>query len=333
MQRSQRKKRAPTGETSKQRLWGISKFVAGIVAGGIGTAASFIAVQQWTQKPDIHLAWHSESVEQYLVLSKDAAVTITYDDLLDKTIHVPIRLALQNTGSKTARSVRLEIAYPDHLTVNSEASRSIREDGPLRVYRHDLGDLIPARSFTPLRQVDVVNIPVEVTADRFNAVLQDGIPIHVFTILTFPKVEDIVLGVSLYSESTEPADMTLTIKVPKVAPHVRFLEGNAKGEFSPASSEDLSAVAGAIGRPCSKGEWSETVSPGGLVSYCGLETPGGVGLQLLSVDDVLRRAIVDSDLDGYVDFELWDVDQDDTLEQRIDWNQKVPATEWTTSDG
>ena len=111
-------------------------------------------------------------------------------------------------------------------------------------------------------------------------------------------------------------------------PRVSFLEGDAKPSFVSVHSEDLEVLARATKETCNRGQWTQLVEPGGTVTYCSLKLREGSVVQLIHVNKELRRVIIDLGSDGFVDFKLWDSDQDGEPDRRVTWDRPVPAREW-----
>ena len=166
--------------TPSGRIWKIGKYVLTGSAGALAALAALAAIEQWTKKPQIYLAWYTEGSSEVLSLTKEPTIHVTLEDLEENKVRWPIRLALRNEGNKTARSAQLDVAYPADLEVISRALPSIRPGEASKVFRHDVGDLVPSRDFTPVSPFDVLVIPVTVGTTEAVVVSSDGLPISIF---------------------------------------------------------------------------------------------------------------------------------------------------------
>lgn len=240
----------------------------------------------------------------------DGSLTVEVDpaDIEQDQIRLGVPIAITNMEADDLNLVRVELRYPADLTVKSAGQGKIDPTGRTIVYDHDIGTLRSSGGdFTPIAPLDEVIIPFQFAFIPTVSLSRDGVPFYLVAVAgagSYPfNAKKVTMEANIYfsDRPAVSADIHWSVE-----PGVEILgQGSDNFVQRPLTEQEVAAFAVPDGEPVQ--EWTQEVgSPQQQVQYKKFEKQDSGATQAITVDGVLRRVIIDSDGDGYVDLDMFD---------------------------
>lgn len=324
------------------------RILVGFILVGIAT---FITIMQgpstWKAIKDLVTSYTTINVSLRLYningndiqLSGDNMLNIfvNRDNILNNEIQIPLRLAIRNKEEADLEVVRAEITYDKSLQIRSTAQKIIHEEPGLITYEHSIGTLPVREGYTPLNIIDTLTLHHHFRTESFIFIAKDGIPMYVTTITGYdPKAmfygsNELTFGVRVYSKNRKPFQGQIKVRLEPVS-MVRLLyppqqANGTTGDPLPGDAQLWSDIVKGQGYLLS--EWSGTNKEFNFrIDYKKVQYQNGI-YQLIFVNGIARRLNVDSDMDGFIDFELFDATGGGKPNLRGTWDGKLIMVDWS----
>ncbi|MCC6612607.1 MAG: hypothetical protein IT320_03955 [Anaerolineae bacterium] len=248
---------------------------------------------------------------------------------------IPVNLSLRNNEGDALELVRVVFSYAGGLRVESTArsrlNPSASEYENEVVYEHDLGTLEGDEYYTPLPQSDVLFVPYAFMLMDTIVRSSEGVPDNVTALVgmgnPFFGDTNIVLGVRVYALGRPPVETTFTFTVPSLFEPQNWSDAS---QFRDADGADRilydelpTAGVGVLD------QWRAVNADGAQFAYTKLSYEGDI-YQIVEVDGVRRKVVVDQNGNGLVNYEMIDLDADgvpDTV--LLVWDQEL-MFDWKT---
>lgn len=289
--------------------------------------------------PKLDLKWYRETDAGYKLVDPDTiGLFIGSEDILRRQIRLPIRIAVRNEGNKPLRVVRVELRYPREFPITSVRSSgrpTIDAEGRWEIYEHDIAILDTTQNYTLLTAVDTVLIPIGLIVSMID-IASNKVPTYRLLASTPTFVRD-GKKVSIYFLT----GFTLDVRVkagdrPFITEEMQFIMFGGGtitdvwlGDSTGVTEDDVKLFTSSLRGARVLSHWNHNAEQLGNenVDYLKVEARPGT-VQLISVDDTLRKMIVDSDADGDVDFTLVNSDSDPQPDFKFVFNQSWPMFDW-----
>ncbi len=259
------------------------------------------------ESPEIGLATYQLESGKPVLTDGNVTVQVEPDDIKKDQLRLTVPLAVTNLEAEDLGLARVEPRYPSDLKVKSAGSGKIDPTGRTIVYDHDLGTLRPTGDFTPVAPLDEVVIPFGFTVVPTVTVSKDNVPFYIVAVAGSPeypyKRRVITMAATIYF--ADRPSVTANMRW-SVSPGVEILsQGSDDFTEYPLTQREVDRFGVPSGDPIQN--WAVRVGASGpKVRYRKYDL-GGEGLvQAIEVEGVLRRVIIDSDRDGYVDVDMID---------------------------
>ena len=314
-------------------MWPIIVIVATLVglAMDLGGSRSYL-VSLTQQKLEVN--YFTKDPEGHLLISDKGAVdlNLTQEDIDNGTIQVPLNLAIRNLGSQTLEDVRIHVKYGKDFEVIPMGTPKIDVTGRQLIYEHNVGLLEPIDTYTPLETIDVIRIPFTFRILPIVALAKGEIPIYFQMLLgagTDDETEQIfALDIDIFSKGRRPIRGTVYLRIPLGMDVIG--DDEAYGEIAPVTHADETLFLQASTQYTGTIEYWEKLEEGinKVITYKKIKTSAS-NLQVIYVDQQVRRLIVDEDSDQLVDYELYaPADEDGTIYKIIHPIDKKEMVVW-----
>ena len=313
--------------TEKASGWGYLKW-SGLFLGLVAIPALYHFLPSSDRKiPNLDIAWYKFD-HGLLKLSDPSAVAeeLTPEDILANRLRVPVRLAIRNSGADPLNVTRVELSYDSSIKVVSSGKAKIDPKGGILIYEHNIGTLESQNEFTPIEEIDVLEIPFKFFFVQAVALTQDEVPMRIGTLVgqdVFGQ-KKIEFRVRVFSQDRPPA--LGKVSVTPVSGVQLFSEGDYERQVS-SSYGDADYFSVDLPKTKSISTWERVYSNSSkLIGYELFQSPKGK-VRRVSVDGIFRSIAVDQNNDGDIDFLLVKgKPNNNTI--RLDFISRYPLLDW-----
>lgn len=264
--------------------------------------------------------------------------TLDFSDIEAGAVEFPLNIALRNVGGRSITSATVELAYPEDLDISATGARKVDPDSHVLIFERPLSALHVESNYTLLEPLDRLRLrvyPIPVDAVVLTA---EDFPIYVRTVVTVfrttadgfplrPSLDDAAeFEVGVVDQDGERYSGRVRLSFPFDVSLVPQYEGTP-GIETDLDDKSLRLVreTASTGSPMTKR--TSTLGSREIVYWEAL-SPQGDFVQLVWVAGELRRAMVDLDSDGELDFELWDLTGDGEFDQKRVFDPSEPVQRW-----
>jgi hypothetical protein len=281
----------------------------------------------WTPKVDI--AFYKTENGSLQIAKDGPVIALTAQDLAQKKVEIPINLALRNRDGTTLEVLEVQISYNKDLEIRSGGKARIDESNQLLIYEHNLGMLVSSDYYMPLQSLDTISVPFDFDERGSVGVTKDGIPLYALTLFGIPNGEraqkDIDLGITIYFKDRPPVKDRKRLRMFVVAGIQPVLP-----EFSKEVNADAADVYLFRHPPSGTvlAQWQSGQSPQDpLIQYKKVRVNGAIH-QLIFVNGELRRLIADINGDGFIDFELFQLNTKNAMLLKVVPRKPIRMIDW-----
>ncbi len=298
-----------------------------------GLFSFLVARSDLAPKPlDVDIVWY-EMKDGRPQLLADNTVYVTIDDhgFKERAMSMPVNLAVRNRTGEMLEVVSVQITYPNWAKVQSQGKGKIDPNGGSIVYSHQIDTLPSIDEFTPLETIDTLTIPFPVQVRPVLFESREGVPSHEWTLWGGPK------------HGYEGKELKLRFRVDCKGhkPMLRDLNLNVPEVFGVAGSMRRKPVLVEIGKAEAESavrlidqakeeltSWTGQIPQGGSTIRFSRNRSGKSVIQIVRVNDVVRRTNVDQDGDGFVDFDYLDYTGDGIADHKITYENREEMVDW-----
>lgn len=314
-----------------------------VAIGVFVTLVTFIGIllawHNWGKRQrhlDMSLAFFQQDGNSItLVDPRDIKLAPSLEDMQSGILRIPLNLAVHNEDNDPLEVVKIVIQYPHELKVRSSARRGISVRENSIVYEHEIGTLDQVAHYTPLQDIDVLELPYQYLPVHVATLTNDGVPMYMVPLATYPPNAgfvdtSIMLKVSIYCKNRKPVTGSITFTV---RPNIQLIDQYwDKGDTTQLRSNDSQLVTMIQKLPedvsCILDHWKATEQfHNKEFGYWKVKTDKIIA-QVITVSGQTRRIIVDMNSDGKLEFEYWDTNRDGIMDTKyippepqmtIDW--------------
>jgi hypothetical protein len=256
--------------------------------------------------PNVEVKFYDRVGDKLALADKGPIVRLDEKSFRQKEIEVPLFLAFRNREEEPLEIVKLDLEYPHGLTLRSEGRAKIDPEGDRLIYEHDLGVIEPSTSFTAVKEIDRIVLPMAFVATSVVALLNDDVPMYVHSLVGVPygslQQKEIPIAVTLYCKERPPLHILFALSLDAaVAVNVDIPDGRSEG----IADEDRKLIEQLRTRPERVlVDWNQEYNKGeAFIHYKKVAYKKGI-FELVFVNDELRRVIADLRGNGLENFEL-----------------------------
>lgn len=304
--------------------------------------------------PVVELAWYVVE-DGRLRLAPDGPPALQADrsDIEAGRIPVPIQVAVRNTENDALELVRVEIAYPAYLDVVPKGAPRISKDDSKLIYEHDLQVLEPQLDvFTPIQQVDTIYLPLHVAVVDTIVKTKDGIPLFARFASTYlghsaPSAdqfgaaleaarfggpgpspnETVTLHFAVFSKGRPAMRASVNFELHPSNEPVFGLEPATPVTLDPTDVERFE-LAKAEPLPLLDESTHVYQEDQSIIRCRRIRLGHSTIAQAVSVNNKLRRLLIDANADGKTDYELDDVDDDAAPDYKRVYDEPPEMRPW-----
>lgn len=313
-------------------------FIATVIAIMQGPSAydSIVKYFRSNYPADISIRMYNIDRGQILLSeSNNLTLHITEDNILRGEIEIPIRLAIRNKEQADLEIVRAEITYDQSLKIKSGAQKIIPEKPGLIIYNHPIGSLPVRDGYTPLDPIDTLILYHRFMVNPLVALSKEGVPMYFVSLIGYdPKailgINDVVFGITIYCKDHKPFNSKVMVKMDAISIFDLLYPPNNAITItrSVELSDDKLWKEIISGKGYILNSWTKSSENYGFkIDYKKINHKGSL-CQLVLVNNIPRRIIVDSDMDGFIEFELIDNKGDGHPNIIFIWRERVKMIDW-----
>lgn len=285
-------------------------------------------------KPKLEIAYFTKDDNGHLIISDDGYVdlNLTQEDFDNGTVQVPLNFAIRNLGNETLEDVRIHVKYGKDFEVIPMGAPQIDATGRQLIYEHNIGLLEPINTYTPLETIDIIRIPFTFRLLPFVTLYKGEIPVYIQMVLgagSDNETEKIfALDIDIFSKDRSPINGTVYLRVPLGLDIIGDDEG--KGEYAPMSpTDEIFFAQASVQTEGTVDYWEkfeEAVNK--VITYRKIKTSTSI-FQVISVNQQVRRIIVDEDSDQLVDYEFYvPADENGVIQKLVHLDGKKKMVTW-----
>jgi hypothetical protein len=329
----------PEGHAKRRALFqcGPLLLVAGVLL-GIGYIIG--------QPAEASLDWYVEGQDGRLSLLRGKPLTVDYDKLGPDRLEIPVSIAALNTGERPLHDVTVEIRYPEGYRVIPQGKQRIDRHKSVLVYEHPLDELKVQGAAVFLSEPDKLVLRAKVRVDGFvmlgiNQVPLDGqaqlveygpdVDVRRTSGPPSDSTRTIPLSVTLFSEGQRIVSRTLEVTVPEAFGVGIYFPNDVWSQPLSIHEQKLAEHAMHLGgKSRITGVTPDSAGRPHQIDYR-MGTLGTARYQIIRVDGIPRRLIVDADGNGIRDYDLMTKPEgvDGALDSKFAYQQRVPLYPWT----
>lgn len=261
--------------------------------------------------PNIALGWYEATPEEIKLTNIDSVKAIVdAEDIIKSRIRIPINLALNNRENENIEIEKIEIYYPKSIDiVSSSGKRRIDPHNRVIIYEHEIETLANVSHYTPIATIDTIAI-------KSNFIFESGIT---FTFDSIPFLTSVLADDNIIYKRNFEFNVVVRAKDrPRLSANFKLrLDGNVDAYFDLKDGKLLDNLSGEDLRLFNRNNFKDLNSHSVKLLFDGttkfeckeLEDTEGI-YQFLYLNDRLRRVIIDTNKDGYVDKEIRNNDSD-----------------------
>lgn len=273
-----------------------------------------------------------------LINPENATVDITPDDILKQKVQIPLNIAVRNIGKQQLDLVRIEFAYDNNLDVISAGKVKIDPENRVLVYEHDLGTLESMDYFTPIQTVDVIQVPFAINVIPTFAYLKYDVPVYYLAIASSGSEDrfvdkEVVFNIRVFAKDRPTIEGTIKIILKASLNRVGLPTEDANAKHVDVQQDDIDFFSHVPTENATTLDYWEKYDDlkGFTVKYYKVKQDKKVS-QYIIIDDKIRRVIVDNDSDGWIDFDMYDINLDNIPDDKIVYDpQKIYMPDWKPS--
>ena len=298
----------------------------------------FLAWHNWgklQQHPNMSLAFFQQDGNSIILVDpRDIKLAPSLEDMQSKVLRIPLNLAVHNEDNDPLEVVKIVIQYPHELKVRSSARRGILVGENSIVYEHEIGTLDQVAHYTPLQDIDILELPYQYLPVHVATLTKDEVPMYIVPLAMYPPNAgfvdtSIMLKVSIYCKNRKTVTGSITFTV---RPNIQLIDQYwDKGDTTRLSSDDVQLATMIQKLPedlsCILDHWKATERfHNKEFGYWKVKTDKIIA-QVITVSGQTRRIIVDMNSDGKLEFEYWDTNRDGIMDTKY-----IPAEPQLTID-
>jgi hypothetical protein len=264
---------------------------------------------------------------------------------LKDRIEIPITLAALNITDRPLRDVTVEIHYPREFKVVPQGKQRLDPKRGVLIYEHTLDTLKVHGAAVLLPNTDTDRLVFRITRYRFRRISDEhGIPVEVQTdyahygpsntARTQQGGHPIPLDITLFSEGKPIVSRTLTVILSNFTFYTYMQPTGPAERIEPNRALSDGVIGASAGGKVLKGRLRynsiDTRGHGNAVpiEYRAFQV-AHARLELIFLNGIPRRLIVDADANGKRDYDLWDTDGDGLFDLKLSYSPKKQLKPWT----
>ncbi|TNV75095.1 hypothetical protein FGO68_gene14627 [Halteria grandinella] len=281
---------------------------------------------------DVDIKWY-ELKDGRPQLLTDGSIRVVIDDqgFKARKLKLPVNIAVRNRTGEVLEVASVQISYPSWSNVESQGKGQIDPAGDSIVYRHQIGTLPSVDEFTPLETIDILTLTFPIEVFPILIKNEKGMPFHEWALFGGPEFEregkELKLKFRVDCKGHKPVISELNLNMP----FVFDLAGSKrqKPQVQAIENEEAESVIRLIDQAKEEvTSWTGVFAKDNSVIRFSRNRFAESILQIVRVDDVVRRTIVDSDGDGFVDSDYLDIDGNGIPDQKIKYKGKEEMVDW-----
>lgn len=275
-----------------------------------------------------------------LLKGNNLSEQITLSNIKQKVIEFPLRLAVRNEDNIDLEVVGVELIYDARLNIRSKAQRLISTTPGRIVYNHPIGTLPNREGYTPLEEIDVLLLENHYFEDPIVVIFKPRVPAYLIYAASYLpesilEPDKFNVNIRVYCKNRKPIKGNILLSIgPWVGTKLLHPPMNSIGKTNPVTKEQIELWNNLINfNGKTLDHWTRDSAKEKYTLEYKKISYNEMMFQVIEMDKIPRRIICDIDNDNYINFELYDEDEDGKPDKSVKWpdepvEQKVPMVDW-----